>query len=414
MKNILTLIIIVLFLLTILPLNINIASGLNLVINPTDDTYVYVETPTGTGQNVNYNGQNLSIGSYYTNAFSRAYLMFNISQLNVEGYATSVQNAEFSIYIKGDFYQGGYEPDVVANLSVYEVYPPLNESNLTWNNQFCGGSFTNSANCNLTKMDYIPYPRGVSYPHTPTFPNWSYWDVTTLIQRKVESNKVTLAIWLENDTTELTMCGTGDGSGCRVYAYDTENSITKAPTLNITYTLTPYFETSLIFPEDNTQTKSNLINYTANLSCFYGCENSTLYFENSTGSIVYNIFTDLTGISQILLGNEANLSSNLENGNYIWYYDVYDTVGNLEITENRTIIVNVTQERIPPEETEIYQQMAGAGAGLGLFANNIAIPLMNFLLVEFLIILIVVIVIIAIAHSLRLYATHLSQPELIR
>lgn len=406
--SILTLMLVIFSLLTILSLNVNIASALTYISQPTDDTYVQVATPSGNGQNTNFNGQNLSIGSYYTNTFSRAYLKFSISELNVNGYATLVQNAEFSIYIKADYFRGGYEPNVYANLSVYEVYLPLNESNLTWNNQFCDHHFTNSTNCNLTKIDYVPYPRLVAYPHTPSFPNWSSWDITPLIQRKIGSDTTTLAIWLENDTTLLTMCGTGDGSGCRVYAYDTENSVTYAPYINVTYLLVPLFSKDLISPITNTPTKSDILNYSANLSCYYGCANATLYLENATGSIVHSVFADLTGISQIILGNEVNLTAYATDGNYIWYYDLYDIEGNLGLTDNRTIIVNTTQEGIKVEDTEVYQQMASAGAGLGIFTNSIAIPLMNFLLIEFLVIIIVVIVAIALAHAIKHYVVQIT------
>jgi hypothetical protein len=383
------------------------ASALNYTANPTDDTYVQVATQTGEGENTNFNGQNLTIGSYFTNTFSRAYLMFNISELNVEGYATIIEKAEFSIYIKGDFFRGGYEPDVYANLSVYEVYLSLNETNLTWNNQFCGGSFTNSTNCNLTKIDYIPYPRDVSFPHNPTYPNWSYWNVTKLIQRKTKSDTTTLAVWLENDTTITTVCGEGDNSGCRVFAYDSENSESLAPYLNITYSLTPLFSQELISPVNNTQTNS-LINYTANFSCYHGCLNATLYFLNDT-SVIHSVFTNLTGISEITLGNEVNLSDYATEGSYTWFYDIYDIEGNNEITENRTIIVYIPIEEQSVEDTVIYQQMSSAGAGLGIFTNNIAIPIMNFLLIEFLVVLIVVIVCIALVHSLKHYIVHLSQ-----
>jgi hypothetical protein len=404
--SILTLLIGISCLLAIFSFNVNITSASNLITNPTDDTFVQIAVLSGDGQNTNFNGQNLTIGSYYTNTFSRAYLMFNISELNVAGYVTSVQNAEFSVYIYRDFYRSGYEPDVNVNLSVYEVYNTLNEDNPTWNNQFCDHHFTNNTNCNLTKIDYIFYPRTIAFPHTASFPNWSYWDITKLIQRKIGSDTTTLAIWLENDTTLLTVCGTGDGSGCRVFAYDTENSETLAPKLNITYTLTPLFFNELISPITNTQTNS-LINYTANLSCYNDCQNATLYFANST-SIIYSVFTDLTGINQINLGNEIDLSDYAIDGSYAWYYEVFDTLSNSALTNNHTIIVNTT-EQINVEDTEIYQQMASAGAGLGIFTNNIAIPLMNFLLIEFLVILIIVIVCISLAHSLKHYIVHLSE-----
>ena len=109
---------------------------------------------------------------------------------------------------------------------------------------------------------------------------------------------------------------------------------------NFFYDMEHILNASLISPANNSQTNGNVINYTANITCEGGCKNATLYFKNSSTTI-YSIFSNITGTNQILLGNSIDLSIYGSDGNYLWYYDVYDVLGNMNVSDEKRIIIDV-------------------------------------------------------------------------
>ena len=96
----------------------------------------------------------------------------------------------------------------------------------------------------------------------------------------------------------------------------------------------------LLLPINDTKT-NQVLNYTANISCSAGCLNATLYFRNSTG-VIHSVFTDLTGINNIELGNQVNLSAYGLNGIYTWDYELTDTLNNIATSEERTILIDTS------------------------------------------------------------------------
>lgn len=132
-------------------------------------------------------------------------------------------------------------------------------------------------------------------------------------------------------------------------------------------------------PANNTETNGNVINYTADISCSEGCANATLYFKNSTDTI-HSVFTDLTSLSSISLGNEVNLSSYGSDGYYYWYYDVFDILANTNTSEERDIIVDIHSPTITWNdpatdvftESSTYQLNISVG-NLNLDAVNVSV-----------------------------------------
>lgn len=184
-------------------------------------------------------------------------------------------------------------------------------------------------------------------------------------------NNLTLSCWLIINSNSL---------ACN----DTQVNMTKSQTITFYY-FPPEVQATSISPINDTDVSSLIVNYTANISCSMGCRNSTLYFKNSTGTI-YSVFTDLTGINQTLLGTEVNLSSYASNGNYVWYYDIYDTTPITNLSEERTIIINITFPAVPVQDNlikgsgDIYDFSKSSGAGLGLFLGYMALALPLFLI----------------------------------
>lgn len=127
-----------------------------------------------------------------------------------------------------------------------------------------------------------------------------------------------------------------------------------------------------LFPPNQTTTSGDIINYTANISCSEGCSNATLYFKNSTDTI-HSVFTDLTGISDIELGNEVNLSVYNGDGTFVWYYDLRDTANNGNMTEEREITIHIFSPIITwnNPSTDIYSSAT---------TYDLNISLLNFLL----------------------------------
>lgn len=101
----------------------------------------------------------------------------------------------------------------------------------------------------------------------------------------------------------------------------------------------PIYTATSLLPINDTRT-NQVINYTADIYCSSGCANSTLYFKNSTDTI-YSVFTDLTGIKNIELGYDVNLSAYGSDGIYDWYYELTDIYNQITTSEERRILIDI-------------------------------------------------------------------------
>jgi hypothetical protein len=136
---------------------------------------------------------------------------------------------------------------------------------------------------------------------------------------------------------------TGGGIGLETngtYFWLSDYGATDVYVLEGVLSLSAVTEITSNLPINNTKTNS-ILNYSADISCSSSCANATLYFKNSTDTI-HSVFTDLTGITDIQLGNEVNLSNYGSDGTYQWYYELTDSSNTIINSEERNILIDIT------------------------------------------------------------------------
>ncbi len=134
---------------------------------------------------------------------------------------------------------------------------------------------------------------------------------------------------IENDSysdfiISATLGDTPDGNDFgQVYIYEYDDDV---PTI------------SLEFPEDNTtNTTTNIIDFTYNVSEVNSLVNCSLIIENSGGSLSINV-TD-TAMQKDTLGQ--NLTTYLYNGEYNWSVNCTDSFNNIGASETRNVTLNI-------------------------------------------------------------------------
>ena len=93
----------------------------------------------------------------------------------------------------------------------------------------------------------------------------------------------------------------------------------------------------LISPENGSYRNLFSQNLTGNFSDSTGLLNATLYVFNKTGSLIYTAFKELNGVNLAVVGLVYDF---LADGIYYWFYRVEDIVGNIQDTENNTLIID--------------------------------------------------------------------------
>jgi len=95
---------------------------------------------------------------------------------------------------------------------------------------------------------------------------------------------------------------------------------------------------TLLTPANATNTTVRTINLTANISDILGLENATLYVYNHTGDTTDEHFFD-TFLGGTLSATVGVMVSFVD-GVYTWFWEAFDTSGNLEVSENRTLTIS--------------------------------------------------------------------------
>ena len=96
------------------------------------------------------------------------------------------------------------------------------------------------------------------------------------------------------------------------------------------------------FPANNIYSNISSINISVNITDNLGIANITLFVYNS--SILVNQTNSF--FASDILSSQTGISVNLTDNNYTWFYKVYDWPGNLNMTGNRTFIVDTTYPSI--------------------------------------------------------------------
>ena len=97
----------------------------------------------------------------------------------------------------------------------------------------------------------------------------------------------------------------------------------------------------LIIPTDNSYQNTNQ-NFTANVSDSVNLTNATLYIFNSSNSIVNTTTFTLTGITQTTIGTIVSLID----GVYHWSYNVFNSRGSNDISNNNTVTIDTIYPQI--------------------------------------------------------------------
>ncbi len=100
----------------------------------------------------------------------------------------------------------------------------------------------------------------------------------------------------------------------------------------------------LLSPENNTYNTPASQNFTVNLSDNIGIKNATVHIYNSSGGLANQ--TTNTDFLEHVLSSTAGIIVTLVDGNYTWYYDVFDWAGNNYLSPNNTVIIDATSPSI--------------------------------------------------------------------
>ncbi|MFH1801974.1 MAG: DUF2341 domain-containing protein [archaeon] len=179
--------------------------------------------------------------------------------------------------------------------------------------------------------------------------NWIYVNVSI-----IEANEINVTFTLWNLTSEVnvTTLGAGNrtfnwtGLSDEVYSYNVsvidivghENSTeTRVIALDVTAP-----DGSLVSPTDENYTNEVTQNLTVSATDNLGLNNLTLYVYNSTGDLIYNETASVSGAEAVI----GLVYTFLTEGVFTWFYGIFDMAGNWFVTDNRTVIVDLTNPGI--------------------------------------------------------------------